>query len=347
MKLHELRSHIESRLLGQEHLSSSLVAPLANYYAGLAPEETPAGIFLALGPTGSGKTYTPTILAEGLHGDPKNLLRVDCAEFQHSHEIAKIIGSPPGYLGHRETHPLLSADAIKGVQSIRCNLSILVFDEIEKASDALWNLLLGILDKATLTLGDNRKVYFHDTIVFMTSNLGVAEINATGMGFEKREIKGKDEKASLAAAKKRFSPEFMNRIDCILYYQTLTKDTVKKILREFTAELNGKLKVLSASKNAQLSVVMMPEAEDWLIERGYSFEYNAREMRRTFNRHVKNPISEYIVACESKGSWGPMRVTVAGDGQGLDIHPMMSTDDNYLLDLTTTTLQAAKAGYIL
>ncbi len=138
----------------------------------------PIGNFLFLGPTGSGKTRLVEATAEALLGDMRAVIKIDCAEFQHSHEIAKLIGSPPGYLGHRETHPLLSQEVLNQHHTDKFKISFVLFDEIEKASDALWNLLLGILDKATLTLGDNRRVDFSRAMIFMTSNLGAAEMNA-------------------------------------------------------------------------------------------------------------------------------------------------------------------------
>src|SRR5229473_2695041 len=137
----------------------------------------PIGNFLFLGPTGSGKTRMVEATAECLVKNPRAVIKIDCAEFQHSHEIAKLIGSPPGYLGHRETHALLSQEVLNQYHSERMKLSFVLFDEIEKASDALWNLLLGILDKAALTLGDNRRVDFSRTMIFMTSNLGAGEMS--------------------------------------------------------------------------------------------------------------------------------------------------------------------------
>src|SRR5881628_1342760 len=138
----------------------------------------PIGNFLFLGPTGSGKTRLVEAAGESLVGDSRAMIKIDCAEFQHGHEIAKLIGSPPGYLGHRETHPMLSQEALNQHHTEKVKLSFVLFDEIEKASDALWNLLLGILDKGTLTLGDNRRVDFSRSLIFLTGNLGAAEMSA-------------------------------------------------------------------------------------------------------------------------------------------------------------------------
>src|SRR5437660_10511294 len=172
----EFDSAIRGKIVGQEEGVRALVDLYQVFCAGMCPQGRPVGNLLFLGPTGSGKTRIVEAAAEILFGDPRAVIKVDCAEFQQSHEIAKLIGSPPGYLGHRETHPLLSQEALDQYHTDTTKLSFVLFDEIEKASDALWNLLLGILDKATLTLGDNRKVDFSRALIFMTSNLGASEM---------------------------------------------------------------------------------------------------------------------------------------------------------------------------
>ncbi|MEZ5351044.1 MAG: AAA family ATPase [Bryobacteraceae bacterium] len=173
-----LEQHLEQLVVGQREAVQQIVGMYQMHLTGLAPTGRPVGNLLFLGPTGSGKTRTVEATAEALAGDARAVVKIDCAEFQHSHEIAKLIGSPPGYLGHRETHALLSQDALNAHHTSKMKLSFVLFDEIEKASDALWNLLLGILDKATLTTGDNKKVDFSRSLIFMTSNLGASEINA-------------------------------------------------------------------------------------------------------------------------------------------------------------------------
>src|SRR5436309_1575301 len=174
--------HLENKLrhliVGQEEAIHQIVRAYQTHLAGLTPAGRPIGNFLFLGPTGSVKTRTVEATAESLLNDSRAVIKIDCAEFQHSHEIAKLIGSPPGYLGHRETHPLLSQEALNQHHTEKVKLSFVLFDEIEKASDALWNLLLGILDKATLTLGDNRKVDFSAAMVFLTSDLGATEMSS-------------------------------------------------------------------------------------------------------------------------------------------------------------------------
>src|SRR5579862_3795757 len=173
-----LETDLHKRIVGQNEAVDQIVNIYQTFLAGMASPGRPIGNFLFLGPTGSGKTRLVEATAEALVGDARAVIKIDCAEFQHSHEIAKLIGSPPGYLGHRETHALLSQEALNQFQTETVKVSFVLFDEIEKASDALWNLLLGVLDKATLTLGDNRKVDFSKTLIFMTSNIGAVEMSS-------------------------------------------------------------------------------------------------------------------------------------------------------------------------
>src|SRR5438105_1889559 len=174
----DLEANLRRKIVGQDQAIEQIVNIYQTYLAGMISPGRPIGNFLFLGPTGSGKTRLVEAAAETLAGDARAVIKIDCAEFQHSHEIAKLIGSPPGYLGHRDTHPLLSQEVLNQYHTDKMKLSFVLFDEIEKSSDALWNLLLGVLDKATLTLGDNRRVDFSRALIFMTSNLGAAEMSA-------------------------------------------------------------------------------------------------------------------------------------------------------------------------
>src|SRR5712692_4148664 len=172
-----LRTDLHKRIVGQDHAIHQVVNVYQTYLAGMNSPSRPIGNLLFLGPTGSGKTRLVEAAAESLVGDPRAMIKIDCAEFQHSHEIAKLIGSPPGYLDHRETSPLLTQESLEKYRTERDPFTLVLFDEVEKASDSLWQLLLGVLDKATLTLGDNRKVDFSQTMIFMTSNLGAKEMS--------------------------------------------------------------------------------------------------------------------------------------------------------------------------
>ncbi len=230
---------IRRKIVGQDDAVEKVTGIYQMFLAGLNAPGRPVGNLLFLGPTGSGKTRVVEAVAESLFGDARAIVKIDCAEFQHSHEIAKLIGSPPGYLGHRETHPLLTQEALNQWHTDRLKLSLLLFDEIEKASDALWQLLLGILDKATLTLGDNRRVDLSQCLIVLTSNLGAGEMNELlngNMGFAQptgvidNKIDAKMQRAAIDAARRKFSPEFMNRIDKVVVFKTLRSEHLEKIL---------------------------------------------------------------------------------------------------------------------
>ena len=247
----KLDADLRRRIVGQDEAIQQIISVYQTHLAGMSNPGRPIGNLLFLGPTGSGKTRLVEATAESLVGDARAVIKIDCAEFQHSHEIAKLIGSPPGYLGHRETHPLLSQEVLNQYHTEKIQLSFVLFDEIEKASDSLWNLLLGILDKATLTLGDNRRVDFSRALIFMTSNLGAAEMGSIlrpNLGFAAAEcdrnhaagivdgsLGDKVMRAGVEAARRKFSPEFINRIDKTVVFHSLGGPELRKIL---TIELN-------------------------------------------------------------------------------------------------------------
>jgi ATP-dependent Clp protease ATP-binding subunit ClpA len=241
-------------------------------------------------------------------GDARAVIKVDCAEFQHSHEVAKLIGSPPGYLGHRETHPVLSQEAIDNGQTEKCKISFVLFDEIEKASDALWNLLLGILDKATLTLGDNRRVDFSHTMIFMTSNLGAVDMAAMlrpGLGFTPREgavderLSAKIARAGIEAARRRFTPEFMNRIDKTVVFRPLGDEQLRSIL---DIELNTlQRRIWESTQNAAFAFSVTDTAKDYLLREGTDVRYGARHLKRVIDRTLVRPMSNLIATRQLRG----------------------------------------------
>src|ERR1700743_574836 len=230
---------LRRKIVGQDMAIEKVAEIYQMFLAGLNAPGRPVGNLLFLGPTGSGKTRGVEALAESLFGDAHACIKIDCAEFQHSHEIAKLIGSPPGYLGHRETHPLLTQEALNQWHTEKLKLSILLFDEIEKASDSLWQLLLGILDKATLTLGDNRRVDLSQCVIVMTSNLGASEMNEMingTLGFAQTpaqmdsKLDQKIDRTAVEAARRKFSPEFMNRIDKVVVFHPLQRTQLEEVL---------------------------------------------------------------------------------------------------------------------
>ncbi len=297
----QFEAALRRKMVGQQAAVTCVVDLYQTFLAGLHPPGRPVANLLLLGPTGSGKTRVVEAVAETLFGDARAVIKVDCAEFQHSHEIAKLIGSPPGYLGHRETHPLLTQEALSQWHTDRLRLSLLLFDEIEKASDALWQLLLGILDKATLTLGDNRRVDFSQTVIFMTSNLGAAEMDTLtlgGTGFTPPPVRiderldAQVDRVAVAAARHKFSPEFMNRIDRTVVFHTLRPEELSAIL---DIELGlVQQRILASSGGHPFLFNCTRAAKGWLLEEGYNPRYGARHLKRAIERHVVIPLAKLI-----------------------------------------------------
>jgi ATP-dependent Clp protease ATP-binding subunit ClpA len=301
-----LESDLRKRVVGQDEAIDQIINIYQTHLAGMSSPGRPIGNFLFLGPTGSGKTRMVEAVAESLLGDVRAVIKIDCAEFQHSHEIAKLIGSPPGYLGHRETHPLLSQEVLNQHHTDRFKLSFVLFDEIEKASDTLWNLLLGILDKATLTLGDNRRVDFSRTLIFMTSNLGASEMNnliRPNLGFTPRQsesgLAGRISTAGLEAARRKFTPEFMNRIDKTVVFKPLGDAELRKIL---TLELNVvQQRIFSAANAAPFVFDVTSPARDFLLMDGTDWKYGARHLKRSIDRNLIHPLSNLIATGQVRG----------------------------------------------
>ena len=302
-------------IVGQDEAIEQIVNIYQMHVTGLSAPGRPVGNFLFLGPTGSGKTRTVEATAEALLGNPRAVIKIDCAEFQHSHEIAKLIGSPPGYLGHRETHPLLSQEVINQHHTDTMKLSFILFDEIEKASDALWNLLLGILDKATLTLGDNRKVDFSRALIFMTSNLGAAEMSALvspKLGFQTftagqtapaaDKLNEKMSKSGIEAARRKFTPEFMNRIDKVVVFKPLGEPELRRILDLELRQVQQRIMLSPAEKPFMFTV--SESGKNFLLAEGTDVKYGARHLKRAIERLLVHPLSNLIATDQiSRGDW--------------------------------------------
>jgi ATP-dependent Clp protease ATP-binding subunit ClpA len=296
----DFEGSLRSKIVGQEEGVQSLVDLYQVFCAGLNSPGRPVGNLLFLGPTGSGKTRIVEAAAEILFGDPRAVIKVDCAEFQHSHEIAKLIGSPPGYLGHRETHPLITQEALSANHTDKLKLSFLLFDEIEKASDALWQLLLGMLDKATLTLGDNRRVDLSQTVIFMTSNLGggeITELMEGGMGFvqpKDKPITGLDQKVertAIEAARRKFSPEFMNRLDKVVVFHPLQRNQLEEVLE---IELGQVQQRVLETARGQFLFRVTSAAREFLLTEGTDQRYGARHLKRAIERNIVYPLANLL-----------------------------------------------------
>lgn len=296
----EFEDKLGSRIVGQERAVRRLTQLYQIFLAGLAHPSRPIGTMLFLGPTGSGKTRVVEAASEVLFGDNNLVTKIDCAEFQHSHEIAKLIGSPPGYLGHRETSPMLTQENLDRSHTDNLKLSLVLFDEIEKASDALWQLLLGILDKATLTLGDNRRVDFSRSIVIMTSNLGAREMSemiSGGIGFAPKpgvvdsEVDQKIYRTALEAARRKFSPEFMNRIDKVVVFRSLRDEHLRQILE---IELTAVQDRIMRGSGEKFIFKCTEAAKQFLLDEGIDFKYGARHLKRAIERFLVFPLSNLV-----------------------------------------------------
>jgi ATP-dependent Clp protease ATP-binding subunit ClpA len=339
--------------VGQDEAIQQIVNIYQMHLTGMSAPGRPIGNFLFLGPTGTGKTRIVEATAEALVKNPRAVIKIDCAEFQHSHEIAKLIGSPPGYLGHRETHPLLSQEVLNQYHTDTTKISFVLFDEIEKASDALWNLLLGILDKATLTLGDNRKVDFSRAMIFMTSNLGANEMSslmAPKLGFgvvrdnareaacrSDEKLNTKVAKTGVEAARRKFTPEFMNRLDKIVVFRPLGEDQLRRIL---DIELNMvQQRIFNASPDRAFIFHVTESGKAHLLREGIEPKYGARHLKRAIERILVQPLSNLIATDQIKsGDW--IRVDYNADcgsliflkeAEGLPIHTMAELVDNSIV----------------
>ncbi len=345
-----LESSLKKLIVGQDEAIQQIVNIYQMYLTGMSAPGRPIGNFLFLGPTGSGKTRIVEATAEALVKNPRAVVKIDCAEFQHSHEIAKLIGSPPGYLGHRETHPLLSQEVLNQHHTDSMKVSFVLFDEIEKASDSLWNLLLGILDKGTLTLGDNRKVDFSRALIFMTSNLGAAEMSAmmsprlgfhtgdavlkaaTGVVDEK--LNAKLSRSGTEAARKKFTPEFINRLDKIVTFKPLGTNELRRIL---DIELNMvQQRIFNTSPDRSFVFKTTDTAKTFLLQEGTDMKYGARHLKRAIDRLLVQPMSNLIATDQVRGGdWirvdfdnSKNMLNFFKEAEGLPVHAMADLLDH-------------------
>lgn len=336
----EFENALRQKIVGQDQAVADVVEIYQTFLAGLNPPGRPIGNLLFLGPTGSGKTRVVEAMAQAMFGDIRSCTKIDCAEFQHSHEIAKLIGSPPGYLGHRETHPLLTQEALNQWQTEKLKVSLLLFDEIEKASDALWQLLLGILDKGTLTLGDNRRVDLSQCIIIMTSNLGACEMSNLvqgGLGFAQRaEVFGAcfDEKinrAAVDAARRKFTPEFMNRIDKVVVFKTLRPEHLQQILEIELGMVQQR--ILMAAGADKFFFNCTQTVKDFLLEQGTDPKYGARHLKRAIEKNVVGPLANLVATAQVR----------LGDFIRIDLSPEGSMTFTKELESTVASNQRSRA----
>jgi ATP-dependent Clp protease ATP-binding subunit ClpA len=295
LQSHYIRDKMKKLVVGQEDAVDAVSSSANVHMAGLSPEGRPISVMMFLGPTGSGKTHTVNSLAKALHDSDKNVLRIDCGEFQLEHEVARLIGAPPGYLGHRETQPLINQHKLNAVASERSAISVVLFDEIEKAAPSMKRLLLGLLDTGILKLGDNTTVNFERSMIFMTSNVGAtaAERAVRPIGFAEPCTEEIRERVFMSEMRKHFAPEFINRIDKFVVYESLTKPEIERVL-------DIQLENLSAHFHARLgmksvSIKVPQEAREFLLREGFSDECGAREIKRVLHRYVVVPAANIIL----------------------------------------------------
>jgi ATP-dependent Clp protease ATP-binding subunit ClpA len=317
----DLEANLRRLVVGQDEAIREVVTAYQGHVTGLSPAGRPIGNFLFLGPTGSGKTRIVEATAQSLLNDPKAMIKIDCGEYQHSHEVAKLIGSPPGYLGHRETRPLLSQEALNCHHTDKLKLSLVLFDEIEKASDALWNLLLGILDKGILTLGDNRRVDFSASMIFLTSNLGAAEMSALTtpqVGFSPTVDSGgfggsldvRMGRAGVAAARRKFTPEFVNRLDKIVVFKPLGKEGLQRILDIELSMVQERLE--KAASRTPFDLNLTESAREMLLREGFDARYGARHLKRAIERLLVQPLANLLASGQVR-SGDSVRVSTRED----------------------------------
>ncbi|MDP9113216.1 MAG: AAA family ATPase [Acidobacteriota bacterium] len=299
----DLLEELMARVVGQPQALAQVVPYVQMHQAGLSPEGRPAGVFLLLGPTGTGKTRTVEALADVLHGREKHMLKVDCGEFQMDHEVAKLIGAPPGYLGHRETPPMLTQQKLGAVASESCDLALVLFDEIEKAAPSMTRLLMGVLDKAVLRLGDNSTVNFERALIFLTSNLGAREMRdhiRPGFGFQAAVGSAgsayKLHQIGMGAVRRHFAPEFVNRIDSIVTYLPLSEEALADIVDLQIAALELHIENRLGERAFELNV--SAAARRFLLGKGTSSEYGARELKRTILRELTQPLAAMVARGE-------------------------------------------------
>lgn len=297
-KADKIRQIIQDNFVGQEEAVNGLMDVLEKYHSGMRQPNRPIGTGLFIGPTGTGKTRLVEVFCEALFGNPNACIKIDCGEFQHSHEIAKLVGSPPGYLGHRETPARLTTTALSMYMTKEYPISVVLFDEIEKASDALWHLMLGIMDKGIMTMGDNSKTDFSNSIVLMTSNAGTKEMNVAAgdtIGFSNSTVNYVDDKnlahIAIEAAKRKFTPEFINRIDKIVCFNTLKKNQLTSIV---DIELNLLQRHIYEHVHPKFFIKATNKAKEAILNEGYSVQYNARSIKRAIDYHILLPLSKAV-----------------------------------------------------
>jgi ATP-dependent Clp protease ATP-binding subunit ClpC len=291
-KLLKMEDEIRSRVIGQNEAVTTISKALRRSRADLKDPRRPIGSFLFLGPTGVGKTYLARHLAEFMFGDPDSLIQIDMSEYMEKFSSSRLIGSPPGYVGHEEGGQL--SEAVR-----RRPYSVVLFDEVEKAHPDVMNLLLQILEEGVITDSLGRKIDFRNTIIILTSNIGASDIKRqTTLGFgamaqDQGDFEGMKAKI-LEESKRFFKPEFLNRLDDTVVFQMLEKDDLNKIV---DLEVEKLVKRLSEK---DITLALSDAARTLLATKGYDPAYGARPMRRAVERYLEDPLAEALLRGDVK-----------------------------------------------
>ena len=277
---------LHERVVGQDHAIEAIAQAIRRARAGLKDPHRPIGSFLFLGPTGVGKTELAKALAEFLFGDEDALLRIDMSEFQEKHTVSRLVGSPPGYVGHEEGGQL--TEPVR-----RRPYRVILFDEIEKAHPDVWNILLQILDDGRLTDAKGRTVDFSNTVIIMTSNIGshyfADYLKAMKEGRKPSMDLDKIKELVMEELRRHFRPELLNRIDEIIVFDPLSHEQMLAIVDIFVRKLRRLLRA------QRIEIEFTDKAKEWLAKKGFDPEYGARPLRRIFQRYVENKIAEEIL----------------------------------------------------
>lgn len=307
------------KLIGRDREIGEIEARMGVAQAGLHTGGGPIGCYMLAGPSGCGKTRTVEYMAHKWHGDARSLVRIDCGEFQMEHEVAKLIGAPPGYLGHRETTPMLTQQRLTAMTSNNCNISFVLFDEIEKAAPSMQRILLGVMDKGHLRLGDNTVVNFEKSVLFFTSNLGTAGLfkkNSYELDVNREELREVKESVVLGAIKSYFSTEFQNRLTDVFVYKPLTTGDALEIARD---EMDTLVYQWGRALGGQITYE--PGLLDVIVERGFSLKFGGRELKRTIQKIVTVPFANWLRELPGKmaggnvllGWTGELEISVIGE----------------------------------
>ena len=287
-RLLEMEKDLHGSVIGQDDGLVKIAQSLRRNKVGIRNPKKPIGSFMFIGPTGVGKTHMAKKLAEYMFGDEDALIRMDMSEFQEKHSISRLIGSPPGYVGHEEGGQL--TEKVR-----RKPYSIILFDEIEKANKEIYNILLQLLDDGQLTDSLGRKVNFKNCMVIMTSNIGVKKLLdfGTGVGFGTKSMKERESSAKtdilMDELKKHFAPEFLNRLDDVVIFKTLTKEEIGEIVDLEIVKLKDRVEEIGYTLQINKTV------KDYLVDTGYDEEYGARPLNRAIQKYVEDPVSEEIL----------------------------------------------------